>query len=69
MKRQSVYQQTLGRPYLRSAMIQGLMHDLDMARKSGNQGWIKAITNDLHALGEGDYLEADHGEAPKGAIW
>ena len=63
-KIKSMYSQTVGNPYLRSVATEVLFRQLGTAKSNGH---IKAITNDLRAMGQGDYLEADHGEAPKGA--
>lgn len=63
-KVKSMYSQTVGNPYLRSVAVERLYSDLVQAKSSGHK---KYITSDLLALGQGDYLEADHGEAPKGA--
>ena len=63
-KKKSLYQQTLGNTYLRSVAIEMLYAQLANAKSPGHK---KAIGYDLRALGQEDYLEADHGEAPKGA--
>lgn len=63
-KKKSLYQQTIGNDYLRSVAIGMLYGQLDTARSSGHK---KAIGYDLRALGQGDYLEADNGHAPKNA--
>ncbi len=61
--KKSLYRQTIGNPYLRAIAVQALYGDLSRAKSSGHK---KAITNELLALGEGDYSPADHGMAPKG---
>lgn len=66
-KPKSMYQQTLGRPNLRGIAVEALYGDLERAKKSGNQGYERFITNELHALGQGDYTPKDEGMAPKGA--
>lgn len=66
-KRPSMYIQTLGRPELRSLGIEALYGDLERARAQGNQGYERAVTNELHALGEGDYIPGfDDGNGPIG---
>jgi len=62
--KKSIYQQTVGNPYLRSVATDMLYKQMESARSTGHK---KAITNDLRALGQGDYLTLDHGEPPKGA--
>lgn len=65
-KKKSMYQQTIGNPYLRSVAIEMLFKQLQTAKSPGHK---KAIAMDLRALGQEDYLEADNGEPPKGANW
>lgn len=62
--RPSMYQMTLGNPYLRSVATEMLFGQLQSAKSAAHK---KFIAMQLRSLGQEDYLEADNGEAPKGA--
>lgn len=64
-RKPSAYQQTAGKPELRAVFIQALFGDLERAKDKGQNSYAKFIESELRSLGVGDYLEADHGEAPK----
>lgn len=66
-RKPSSYQQTAGKVELRGIFIQALFGDLARAVEKGQKSYAKFLESDLRALGVGDYLESDHGEAPKGA--
>lgn len=63
----SAYRATIGKPHLRETFIQALFGDLQRALEKGQKSYAKFIESDLRALGVGDYLESDNGEAPRGA--